>query len=144
MDALINHVFCHCYSIKQFIVLCMGEIKGKSVLYFHIVHFKGVFAQVPHTWANTAHCRSLVSCIPFPQPAVRPGCTRCRALKITQNNRLLCRIYETVVPKTIFLLRHGDSFVLPYITFFSIDKQLASPQHSIHGANREVNAPAVL
>ena len=23
-------------------------------------------------------------------------------------------------------------------------KQLASPQHSIHGANREVNAPAVL
>ena len=34
---------------------------------------------------------------------------------------LLRRIYETVVPKTIFLLRHGDSFVLPYITFFSID-----------------------
>ena len=54
-------------------------------------------------------------------PAVRPGCARCRALKITQNNRLLRRIYETVVPKTIFLLRHGDSFVLPYITFFSID-----------------------
>ena len=50
-----------------------------------------------------------------------PGCARCRALKITQNNRLLRRIYETVVPKTIFLLRHGDSFVLPYITFFSID-----------------------
>ena len=55
------------------------------------------------------------------QPAVRPGCARSRALKITQNNRLLRRIYETVVPKTIFLLRHGDSFVLPYITFFSID-----------------------
>ena len=55
------------------------------------------------------------------QPAIRPGCARCRALKITQNNRLLRRIYETVVPKTIFLLRHGDSFVLPYITFFSIN-----------------------
>ena len=86
---------------------------------------------------------------PACRPAVRPGCARCRALKITQNNRLLRRIYETVVPKTIFLLRHGDSFVLPYITFFSIDqvgmrKQLASSQHSIHGANREVNAPAVL
>ena len=46
------------------------------------------------------------------QPAIRPGCTRCRALKTTQNNRLLCRIYETVVLKTIFLLRHGDSFIL--------------------------------
>ena len=85
------------------------------------------------------------------QPAVRPGCARCRTLKITPNNWLLCRIYETVVPKTIFPLRHGDSFVLPSITFFSIDwnmigmrKQLASPQHFIHGANREVNAPAVL
>ena len=51
---------------------------------------------------------------PACQPAVRPGCARCRALKITQNNRLLRRIYET----TIFLLRHGNSFVLPYITFF--------------------------
>ena len=59
--------------------------------------------------------------LPACQPAVRPGCARCRALKITQNNRLLRRIYETVVPKTIFLLRHGDSFVLPYITFFLID-----------------------
>ena len=58
---------------------------------------------------------------PASQPAVRPGCARSRALKITQNNRLLRRIYETVVPKTIFLLCHGDSFVLPYITFFSID-----------------------
>ena len=58
---------------------------------------------------------------PAGQPAVRPGCARCRALKITPNNWLLCRIYETVVPKTIFPLRHGDSFVLPSITFFSID-----------------------
>ena len=55
------------------------------------------------------------------QSAVRPGCARCRALKITQNNRLLHRIYETVVLKTIFLLHYGDPFVLPYITFFSID-----------------------
>ena len=59
--------------------------------------------------------------LPACQPAVRPGCARCRALKITQNNRLLRRIYKTVVPKTIFLLRHGDSFVLPYIAFVSID-----------------------
>ena len=58
---------------------------------------------------------------PACQPTVRPGCARCRALNITQNNRLLHRIYENVVPKTTFLLRHGDSFVLPYITFFSID-----------------------
>ena len=81
------------------------------------------------------------------QPAVRPGCARCRALKITQNNRLLRRIYETVVPKTIFLL----AMVIPlsFLTLLSslsigMRKQLASPQHSIHGANREVNAPAVL
>ena len=56
-------------------------------------------------------------------PAVRPSCTRCRALKITQNNRVLRRIYKTVVPKTIFLAtaRYSDSFILPFITFFSID-----------------------
>ena len=87
--------------------------------------------------------------LPASQPAVRPSCARCRAPKITKINRLLRQIYESVVPKTIFLLRHGDSFVLPYITFFSsqsigMRKQLASPQHSIHGANREVNAHAVL
>ena len=58
---------------------------------------------------------------------------------------LLCRIYESVVPKTIFLLHHGDSFVT-LLSSLSIvmRKQLASPQHSIHGVNREVNAPAVL
>ena len=38
--------------------------------------------------------------------------TRLRALKITQNNRLLCWIYETVLLKIIFLLCHGDSFTL--------------------------------
>ena len=81
------------------------------------------------------------------KPAVRLGYTRCRTLKITQNNRLLRRIYETVVPKTIFLLRHGD-FLL-FLTLLSslsigMHKQLASPQHSIHGVNREVNAPVVL
>ena len=54
------------------------------------------------------------------------------------------RIYETVVPKTIFLLRHGDSFVLPYITFFSIDwnvgmrKQFQRDHNipSVQGVNR--------
>ena len=55
------------------------------------------------------------------QPAIRHNCARCRALKITQNNRLLRWIYETVVLKTIFLLCHGDSFVLPYITSFPIN-----------------------
>ena len=73
---------------------------------------------------------------PACQPTVRPGCARCRALKVTQNNRLLHRIYETVVLKTIFLLRRGVSI--------GMRKQLASPQHSIHGVNRKVNAPAVL
>ena len=62
------------------------------------------------------------ACRPASQPAVRPGCA-----------------YETVVPKTIFLLRYGDSFVLPIS--IGMCKQLASPQHSIHGVNREVNAP---
>ena len=86
---------------------------------------------------------------PASQPHVRPGCARarCRALKITQNNRLLRRIYETVVPKTIFLLRHGDSFVLlTLLSSLSIGmrKQLASPQHSIHSVKRKVNVPAVL
>ena len=46
------------------------------------------------------------------QPAVRPGCTRCRVVKITQHNRLLCGIYKIVVPKIIFRVRHGDSFSL--------------------------------
>ena len=63
---------------------------------------------------------SLPASLPASQPAVRPGCARCRALKITQNTWLLCRIYETVVPKTIFPLRHGDFFVLPSITLYSI------------------------
>ena len=53
---------------------------------------------------------------PATQPHVRPGCARCRALKITQNNSLLRWIYEIAVLKTIFLLGHSDSFVLPYIT----------------------------
>ena len=57
------------------------------------------------------------ACQPASQPAVRPDCARCRAPKITQINRLLRWIYESVVPNTIFLLRHGDSFVLPYIAF---------------------------
>ena len=83
--------------------------KVKSRLFRSIMNFKNFENHVD------------VVCWPASQPAVRPSCARCRALKITQNNRLLRRIYETVVLKTIFLLRHGDSFVLPYITFFSID-----------------------
>ena len=84
---------------------------------------------------------------PASLPAIRPGYARCRALKITQNNRLLRQIYKTVVPKTIFLLHHGN--FLSFLTLLSslsigMRKQLASPQHSIYGVNREVNAPAVL
>ena len=58
---------------------------------------------------------------PASQPAVRPSCARCRAIEITQNNRFLCQICETVVLKTIYLLHYGESFILPFITFFSID-----------------------
>ena len=60
-------------------------------------------------------------CESHSQPSEEVKRSGCRALKITQKHRLMRRIYETVVAKTIFLLRHGDSLVLPYITFFSID-----------------------
>ena len=87
--------------------------KAKSLLFQSIMNFKN--------FENHLDLVCQTACLPASQPAVRPGCARCRALKITQNNRLLYRIYETVVPKTIFLLRHGYSFILPFITFFSID-----------------------
>ena len=59
------------------------------------------------------HLMVLSASQPVSQPNnVRPGCTRCRVLKLTQNNKLLRRIYETVIPKTIFLLHHGNSFIL--------------------------------
>ena len=61
-----------------------------------------------------------VVCRPASQPAVRPACARCRALKITQSNWLLCQIYETVVLKTTFPLRQGDAFVLSSFTLYSI------------------------
>ena len=54
---------------------------------------------------------------PASQYAIRTGCASCRALKITQNNKLLHWIYETVVPKTIFLLHHGD-FFNPFLHYF--------------------------
>ena len=43
----------------------------------------------------------LLASQPANQPAIRPNCARCRALNITQSNRLLHWIYETVVLKTI-------------------------------------------
>ena len=58
--------------------------------------------------------------LPDSQPAVRPGCTRCRASKITLNNGLPHLIYETAILKMIIPLRHGDSFVLHSDAFFSI------------------------
>ena len=60
--------------------------------------------------------KSPVFCLPASLPAIRPGCARCRALKIIQNNSLLCWIYETDALKTIFLLHHGDSF--SFLTLF--------------------------
>ena len=51
-------------------------------------------------------------------PAVSPGCTKCRASKITKNNGLPHPIYENVILKTIIPLRHGDSFVVPSNAFF--------------------------
>ena len=45
------------------------------------------------------------------QPAVRPGCTRCRAPEISHDKgNHGRRIYENVVLKTIYPLPHGDSF----------------------------------
>ena len=103
--------------------------KAKSRLFQSIMNFKNFENHVDFV------------CWPASQPAIRLGCARCRALKITQNNRLLRWIYETVVPKTIFPLHHGDSFVLPYI-FSSLSigmrKQFARPRHSIHSVNRKV------
>ena len=92
--------------------------KAKSQLFRSILNFN--FFKI--TWISSAGqpaCQP--ACKPACQPTVRPGCARCRAPKITLINRLLLRNYESVVLKTIFLLCHGDSLVLPYITFFSID-----------------------
>ena len=85
--------------------------------------------------------------MPVCRPAVRPGCARCRALKITHNNRLLRRIYKSVVPR---LFSYSTMVILlSFLTLLSslsigMRKQLASSQHSIHGVNREINVPAVL
>ena len=49
---------------------------------------------------------------------------RCRALKITLNNGLLHLIYETAVSKMVFLLRHGDSCILPFNAIFFIDRNI--------------------
>ena len=62
------------------------------------------FKKIKVMWISSA---GLLDC----QPSIGPSCASCRALKITQNNRLLRLIYETVVQKTIFLLRHGDTTV---------------------------------
>ena len=56
------------------------------------------------------------------QPAISRGCARCRASKITLSNGLLRPIYKTAILKTIILLRHGDSFVLPSNALFSIQR----------------------
>ena len=63
-----------------------------------------------------------IVCRPASQPAVRPGCARCRAPKITQSTGYCVGFTNLLFRRlAILLLRHGDSFVLPYVTFFSID-----------------------
>ena len=83
--------------------------KAKSLLFQSIMNFKKFENHVDFV------CRSAS------QPAITPSCVRCCAIKITQNNRLLCWIYEAVVPKAIFQLRHSDCFypslyTIPYDT----------------------------
>ena len=55
---------------------------------------------------------------PAGQPAVSPGCARCRALHKLKG--LPSPIYETAILKMIIQPHHGDPFVLPSNTFFSI------------------------
>ena len=59
------------------------------------------------------------------QPAISPGCARCRASKIALNNGSPHPICKNVILKTIIPLRHGDSFVLPSNAFFSTHSQVA-------------------
>ena len=73
------------------------------------------------------------TCLP---PAVRPGSARHGAPKITWMYWLLCLIYKTVLPKTIFILRRGDS--LKYFFLYKLEcgkciKKLPEPQHSTQG-----------
>ena len=50
--------------------------------------------------------------------------------KISQIDWLLYPIYETAIPKTILLLRHGDSFILPLMTFLLYSLKGANHLHS--------------
>ena len=49
---------------------------------------------------------------PASQPAVRPGCARCMAPVFSTNECYRRLQYESVVPKKIYPLRHGVSFVV--------------------------------
>ena len=59
-------------------------------------------------------------CQPASQPAVRPGSARYTAPE-NQHSKGYPVAFTKLVPKTIYPLRHGDSFILPFFTFFSID-----------------------
>ena len=69
----------------------------------YFTHWHSLIMQTKQKWK---FWKSPVFCL-----AIRLGCASCRALKITQNNRLLIWIYKTFAPKTIFLLHH---FILPF------------------------------
>ena len=87
--------------------------KAKSRLFRSILNFKN--------FENHVDFVSQPAGLPASQPAIRSGCARYRALKITQKQQVIASDLQNCCSKTIFLLRHGDSFVLPYITFFSIN-----------------------
>ena len=112
----------HWYSFNNAVRLVN---KAKTRLFRSTLNFKNF---ENHGFRLTA---SLADC----QPAIRPGCARCRALKITQNNRLLTKLLFRK------LFSYCDMVILfALLSSLSIGmrKQLTSPQHSIHGANREV------
>ena len=73
---------------------------------YNAIHAKGMQVVV-HALQSCSAC-------------MRSGCTRRRALKITQNNRLLFWMDKTVVPKTIFLLCYGTAVhsFLQYFLFY--------------------------
>ena len=60
-------------------------------------------------------------CRPASQPAIRPDSARCTAPEIQHSKGYPFPKFTKLVPKTIYPLQHGDSFILPFFTFFSID-----------------------
>ena len=86
--------------------------KAKSPLFQSIMNFK-TFEDM---WISS-HSQ------PASKPTVKPGCNRCRALKITQTTGYIYCVRFTKLlfqRHSIFLLRHGVSFVLTLLSFLLI------------------------